>query len=443
MNRLREENVSKLIVQYSLPSITVNVTFSLYLIALQFFIVQGTGLGDHAIAGMGICMPVMMLIGALGALTGAGSSSRISILLGQGNRKKACDVLGNAISLSLVISFVFLLVFFSFFDSLLHLIGATGDIFAYAKDFLILYSPCSVVLILSTCLSSVMRASGYPRKSMLIISLTVVLCLVLIFLFLYVLKWGLKGAALAIDIGSVAGLIPLLVHFLKKGSDLPIRMRSLKLNPHIVWLILNIGFSPFLISFSSALLAFIVNNRLSAYGGDVAIAAYTITNILTLLVYTTLGGLSQGIQPIIGYNYGAKRPDRVFKTVKIAGGSVVVIGLIGLLIAYFFAHPLVELFSPSPMVTEKAIFCLQTVSLGMSFSGLQMIIASFFQSTGFAGKGFFLNISRQFVFMVPLAFIFPVFWGVEGVWYSLPVSELLAVLLYIVLFLLHIKKPAK
>jgi Na+-driven multidrug efflux pump len=439
MDALKKEKISKLIIQYSIPNIIVTVSVALYLLALQFFIVYGTNLGDRAISGIGICFPVMMLISAFGSLIGAGASSRISILLGQGKKGMVCDVLGNAVTLSILIASLFLLVFFLFFDPILRLIGVTEEIYPYAKDFLMLYTPCAIPLVLSTSLANIMRASGHPGKSMFIVSFNLIFSLALIAFSLYVLKLGLKGAALAIDIGASVGLIPLLIHFLKKGCDLPIRIRSLKLNPHIVWLILNIGFSPFLILFSTALLASVVNNRLSAYGGNTAIAAYTITNSLIVVVYMILSGLSQGVQPIIGYNYGTKATDRVFKTVKIVGRSIIVISLTGLIIACFFARPLVELFSPSRVLAEEAVFCMQIVSLGIPFVGLQMLIGSFFQSTGFAGKTFFLNMVRQFIFIIPLAFILPVFWGVEGIWYSLPLSELLAVCLCIALFLLHIK----
>jgi putative MATE family efflux protein len=443
MDALKNEKIGKLIFQYSVPNIIVTVSFALYLLTLQFFIVYGTDLGDRAISGIGICFPVIMLISAFGSLTGAGASSRISILLGEGKKDTAHDVLGNAIMLSVVISSVFLLIFFLFFDFILSLMGVTAEIYSYAKDFLTIYTPCAIPLVLSTCLTSVMRATGHPGKSMLIVSFNLIFSLVLIAFFLYVLKLGLKGAALAISIGSTVGLIPILIHFLKKGCDLPIRIRSLKLKPHIVWLIFNIGFSPFLISFSAALLASVVINRLSAYGGDTAIAAYAIVNSLTSIIYMILTGLSQGIQPIVGYNYGIKRTDRVFKTVKIAGGSVIVVSLTGLVIVCPFARPLVELFSPSRILAEEAVFCMQIGSLGMPFAGLHMLIGSFFQSTGFAGKTFFLNIARQFVFTIPLAFIFPVFWGVEGIWYSLPLSELLTMLLCITMFFIHIKPNMK
>jgi putative MATE family efflux protein len=433
------EKISTLILQYAVPSIIGTVIFALYSVIAQVYIAHGPELGEHAVGGMGICLPVMVLLSALSTLTGVGAASRISIFLGKEDKKAACDILGNAVTLSVIIGLVFTFVFYLLFDSILSLIGATEENSPFVRDFLIFYIPCSVISIVSMCLNSIMRAAGHPKKSVFISLLGLVLNTIFVPLFVFGLKWGLKGAAIAINISSICVFLPTLYHFLNKKSSLQLRMQSLKLSLRKTALILSIGFSPFFIQCSAAIVAFLINNRLNAYGGSPAIEAYTIANTLIIVIILTLSGLAQGIQPIVGYNFGAQRTDRLMKAVKLTCGIGILVGLSGLIVAQFFASSLVSLFSPSHSLEIESINCLHILSLGLPLSGFQMIVSSFFQSIGSAGKAFVLSITRQLLFLVPALFIFPLFWKVKGIWYSVPFSDALSTLLAVIIFLCQFK----
>lgn len=433
------KKISTLILQYAVPSIIGTVVFALYSVTAQVYIAHGPELGEHAVGGMGICLPVMVLLSALSTLTGVGAASRISIFLGKKDKKAACDILGNALTLSVIIGLLFTLVFYLFFNSILSLIGATEENSPFVRDFLLFYIPGSVISIVSMCLNSIMRAAGHPKKSVLVSLLGLVLNTIFVPIFVFGLQWGLKGAAIAINISSICVFIPTLYHFLTKKSSLQLRMQSLKLSLTKTASILNIGFSPFFIQCSAAIVAFLINNRLNAYGGSSAIEAYTIANTLIIVIILTLSGLAQGIQPIVGYNFGAKRTDRLMKAVQITSGAGVLIGLTGLLVAQFFASPLVALFSPSHSLEIESINCLHILSVGLPLSGFQMIISSFFQSIGSAGKAFVLSITRQLIFLLPALFVFPIFWNVKGIWYSVPFSDILSTFLAIFIFLCQFK----
>jgi putative MATE family efflux protein len=434
-NELGSKKISVLILQYAIPSIMGTLVFALYSVIAQVYVAHGPGLGEHAVGAFGICLPITVLIFALSTLTGVGASSRISIFLGKGNKTIACDLVGNAVMLSVIIGLLFTFLFYFFFDPILSLIGTTKDNYPYVRDFLVFYLPCVVVTIVTSCLNNIMRASGHPKKSVSMSLLSLLLNSILVPFFVFVLKWGLQGAAIAINISSVCVFIPTLYHFIKKKSDLPLQIQSLKLNLHRTILILNIGFSPFFIQCSASIVAFIINNRLNTYGGSSAIEAYTIANTLVIVVILILSGLSQGIQPIVGYNYGAKKTDRIIEALKVTSGIGILIGIAALIIAQVFAYPLVSLFSPSRLLAIESVNCIHILSIGLPLSGFQMIISSFFQSIGSAGKAFILSITRQLIFLVPAVFVFPLFWKMKGIWYSVPFSDVLSTLLAVIVFL--------
>ena len=435
IEELKEKKVGKLIMQYAFPSITGMIVLASYLLILQVYIAYGSGLGVHAVGGIGICLPIMVLLTAIGMFPGVGAASGISICLGKEDQETARDLLGNAVTLAIILSLTFTLLFFLFFESILRLIGTTEENYLYVKDFLLIFIPNVVVVIVSGCLNYIMRASGHPKKAMLLLLFGLLLNIVVIPFFLFILKGGIKGAAIAMVLCQWIAFVPNLHHFLKKDNHLPLRMQSLKLNPHIVQLISKIGFSPFLVISSTAIVAFIINNRLTTYGSAFAINTYTISNALLTFFVLILTGLSQGIQPIVGYNYGAGKIDRLFETLKITGITAVTIGIIGWIFTSLFSYPFTQLLSGNNQpVAAEAVRCLRILSIGLPLAGFQLIATSFFQSIGSAGKAFTLSITRQWVFLIPALFVFPLFWQTQGVWYALPFSDASSTLLAAIIF---------
>ena len=441
LDELKEKKVSKLIPQYAIPSIIGTTVFSLYIIIIQIFIAYGEGLGVHAVGGVGICLPIITLIFAISLLTGIGAASHISICLGKDDKETACDLLGNAVTLSVILSLVFTLLFFLFFEPILRLIGTTEENYPYVKDFLSIFIPGAVVIIVSVSLNFIMRASGYPKKSMFLIVLGLVLSIITIPLFLFVFKSGIKGAAIAVILCQLIAFIPTLGHFFMINKTLSFRFQSFKLKLPILKLISKIGFSPFLVNALIAIVAFIVNNRLMTYGGANAINAYTISNTLVTFIVMILLGLTQGVQPIIGYNHGAKKTERLLDTLKITGCIGVAIGITGLLVTNLFSHLFATLFSPdNQLVVIETSRCLRIISIGLPLAGFQMTVSSFFQSIGSAGKAFMLSFTRQLIFLIPALFVFPFFWQTQGVWYALPFSDILSALFAAIILFFQLKE---
>jgi putative MATE family efflux protein len=436
---LKEDKIGRLIVKYAVPNIVGTIVIALYTVINTIYIAYGPGLGERAVGAMSVCMPLTLIGSALCMLTGGGAATRISIALGNNDKQMAYTLLGNAFTLSFILFTVLNIFTLVFIDPILSIIGATGDNIFYAKDFLIIYLPLAVFLMLSISLNNVIRASGHPKKAMTVMLLILIFNIVLVPYFVFVLQWGMKGVAIANSISGIISFIPTIHHFLKKDSDFPLSFKYMNLQWKALKSILDIGISPFLMQFTAAFVAMIINNRLKTYGGTSAITAYGVAYPITILFIWTLSGLSQGVQPVIGYNYGAKRIDRVLKTFKITAFIGVVFGISGLLIALFFSSFLVGIYSTSSKVTSQAILCLKIISFGLPLSGFQMVTNSLFQSIGSAKKAFYLSITRQLVFLVPAAFIFPLIWGVTGVWYSIPVSDLLSTILAIVILFLQLR----
>ena len=440
VNELKDKDIGSLILKYAFPNIIGMLLFISYFIIIQIYIVYFSGLGTIALGGIGICMPIVILLMALSMLTGIGAASQISISLGKEDKETANNLLGNAITITVIIALVFIAIFLLFFKPILLLIGTTEETYPHVKDFLLIFVLGFIVSLLCFCLNNILRASGHPKKAVFLLLIGIIFATISIPLFSYLMNNAIKGSATGIVFSQFVVLIPILTHFLKKDSSVQLSMQTLKLKMPIVKLILKIGLSPFLVMFSVSFVAIIINNRLKFYGGHFAISTYTIVhNFITIFIFI-LSGLSQGIQPIIGYNFGAGKIKRVLDTVKIAGSSGIIIGIVGLIIAYFFSHPFISMFPINDdLVKKEAALCLKVVVISLPLSGFHLIITSFFQSIGSAGKAFLLSITRQWIFLVPALFIFPLYWQVKGIWYSLPFADALSAILAITVFILHLK----
>ena len=425
-DKLATENIAKLIWHYSIPAITGTVVMSLYNIVDRIII--GQGVGPLAISGLALTFPFMIMLMAFGLLIGAGSASRISITLGENDREKAEKILGNAFTLTLLISGTVITLAYIFMHKLLLLFGGTVQTIQYAEEFMKIIIPGNIFSALNYGFNNIMRASGYPRKAMYTMIICAVLNAILAPVFIFGFKMGIQGAAWATNISYFVGTIWVLQHFFRKDSNLRFRKGNFKLNKTIVGSILSIGMSPFSMQLATCLVVIIVNTTLLKYGGDLAIGAYGIINSVNTLIVMILIGLNQGTQPIVGYNFGAKLYDRVFKTLRyatITGSILMSIGFVG---GVFFPHQITALFTTDQHLRDIAAEALRISVLFFPIVGCQIVITNFFQSIGKAKISIALSLTRQFIFLIPGLLIFPLFGGLHGAWAAMPVSDALATL---------------
>lgn len=439
IDELENKKISKLLWQYALPAIVGTMVNSLYNIIDRVYIGHTPGLGDHAIGGLGICLPLMNLITAVGMLVGAGSASRISICLGRGDKETANKIIGNSFLLTILLTGTVVVLLYLFLDPILMAIGATDETFPYAQEFMRYLLPGNIFSTMCFNFNSMMRASGYPQKAMYTMLISVVANVIIAPIFLFKLGLGIKGAAIATIISIFIGLCFVMFHFMNKNSILRLRIVNIRLNTKIVWAIVSIGLSPFFIQIAASAVAFFINHQLRIYGGNVAIEAYAISNTLVMIIIMIIVGLTQGMQPIVGYNYGAKIFERVKETLSYTIKVGVVIGTIGLLLVLFLPSMFVQPFNPSPALADASIKALRTITVMLPLVGFQIVVTNFFQCIGMAAKSIFLSLTRQFLFLIPALFILPPIFGLNGVWYSLPAADFLATVLTATLFLWQLR----
>ena len=438
VNKLASEKIGKLLWNYSLPAIIGTVVMSLYNIVDRIFI--GQGVGPLAISGLALTFPFMNVLLAFGMLIGAGSASRISITLGQNNKEKAEKILANAVILTFLISGTAIILSLIFMNDLLMLFGGTANTVKYAYDFMTIIVPGGIFTALYFGLNNIMRASGYPQKAMFNILLGAIINIVLDSIFIFVFDWGIQGAATATVISYFVGTVNVGIHFFSKTSNLRFHWKYFKLEWEIVKSILSIGMSPFSMQMGASLVVVIINATLLKYGGDFAIGAYGIINSIMMLVVMFIIGLNQGAQPIVGFNYGAGNYDRMFKTLRYTIIIATVFSVVGFAIGSFFSELSVSLFTTDDNLKQIASNALRIGVTMFPLIGFQIVIANFFQSIGKAKMSIFLSLTRQFIFLVPAIFILPLFWGLNGAWASMPLSDGLASIVSFTTFLLFYKK---
>jgi len=420
-NNLATDNIAKLLWMYSLPAMVGTVVMSVYNIVDRIFI--GQGVGPLAISGLALTFPFMIVLMAFGMLIGAGSASRISITLGENNKEKAEKILGNAVTLTFIISGTVVLFAMLFMDDLLYLFGGTTNTIQYAHDYMKIIIPGGVLTALYFGLNNIMRASGHPRKAMFNILLGAVCNIILDPIFIFVFHWGIEGAAIATVISYLVGTINGVTHFMLKSTPLRFHLKNFKLEKEIIKSIISIGLSPFSMQIGTSLVVILINSTLLKYGGDLAIGAYGIINSINMLVVMFIIGLNQGSQPIIGFNYGAKNYDRVFKTLRYA--AIVGTGLttLGFLIGTFLPHQVVSLFTRDESLQQVATVAQRISVMMFPIIGFQIVVSNFFQSIGNAKIAIVLSLTRQFVFLIPAIFLLPPIFGLNGAWAVMPVSD--------------------
>lgn len=421
---LETEPIGKLLLQYSIPAIIAMTVTSVYNVIDSIFI--GHGVGPLAISGLALTFPLMNLVIAFSTLIGVGGAAISSIYLGQKADDKATQVLHNVFMLCLITGVCFGGITYYFLDEILIFFGASQDTLPYARDFMQVLLMGNPVSFLFIGLNNVMRATGYPKKAMLSSLLTVGVNIILAPVFIFHLDWGIRGAATATILAQICGLIWVLNHFLHSSSYIHFRKGYYKLRRHIMASIFSIGMAPFLLNVCASGTVIILNHSFKTYGGDLAIGAYGIVNRVATLFVMVVIGLTQGMQPIVGYNYGAKHYDRVRQALKKAIIAAVSIMSVGWLLSEICPALIVSMFSDDAKLNELAETGLRITILAFPFAGVQIVITNFFQSIGRAKISIFLSLARQLLFLVPLLYTLPHLLGINGVWGSMPISDSIA-----------------
>ena len=441
LNALANEPIGKLLWNYALPAIVAMAASSLYNIIDGIFI--GQGVGADAIMGLAVTMPLMVLAAAFGMLVGVGAATLMSVRLGQKDYEVASKILGNVIVFTLFFGLFLSGVLLVFLDPLLRFFGASDATLPYARDFMQVILVFNVTSHMYFSLNALLRSVGKPRRAMMFTITTVLLNVMLAPLFIYVFGWGIRGAAFATVMAQIIALVFQFRLFSNKSELVHIKRSIFSLDRRIIMDSLGIGMSPFLINVCACLVVVFINRSLAAYGGDVAVGAYGISNRLLFFTTMIVIGIDQGMQPIAGYNWGARKIDRVLGVLRKAllFGSIVT--CTGFVAFNFFARECVSLFTSDAALIDASEHALRLMSTMYPVIGMQIVATAFFQCIGFVRQSIFLSLTRQLIFLLPMLFILPRFYGLDGVWYAIPTADALAIVVTLALLVIQIRKFKK
>ena len=430
---LGTEKIGKLLGQYAGPAIVAMTASSLYNMIDSIFI--GHGVGPMAIAGLAVTFPLMNLSAAFGTLVGVGASTIMSVLLGQKNYEVANKVLGNVVVLNILVGLLFMAFSLAFLDPILYFFGASDVTIVYAREYMQVILIGNAVTHLYLGLNSLLRASGNPKLAMNLTILTVVLNVIFAPVFIFWLKMGIRGAALATVIAQLTALIVILRFFSDKERLLHFRKGIFKIDFRIAKDSLSIGLAPFLMNAAACLVTLFINQQLKRYSGDLAIGAYGIVNRISFLFIMINMGLNQGMQPIAGYNFGARKYSRVMEVYKKTVKFATLVALAGFVVSEVFPHAAVSIFTSDTQLIDLSAKGLRLINLMLPVVGFQMITSNLFQCLGMINKSIILSMSRQLLFLIPLLYFMPMFFDAKGIWLSFPISDLLAAILTAILLI--------
>lgn len=443
-NVLAEKPVGSLLMQYAIPAIVAMAASSVYNIIDGIFI--GQGVGAEAIMGLALTGPLMSLTAAFGAMVGVGAATLMSVKLGQKDYGTAQKILGNVVIMNLTLGIVLGMLLLVFINPILRFFGASDVTLPYARNFMSIILVGNVVTHMYLGLNALLRSTNRPQKAMCATIGTVVLNCILAPIFIFVLGWGIRGAATATIMAQMIMLTWQLRLFSNKDELIHLNRSIIKLDVKIVKESLLVGLPQFLINLCACLVAAMMTRSLTTYGGDMAVGAFGICNRFLLFIVMVVIGLNQGMQPIAGYNFGARRYDRVLGVLNKALIFGSVITLTGFVIGVFFPTPFVSVFAKdSPQLIKLSAHALSCMVMMFPIVGIQIVSTAFFQSIGYAPKSIFLSLTRQLIFLVPAIFILPHLYAdpLEGLWHAAPVADGLASVLAITLLVLQVKKFKK
>ena len=435
---LGQKPVGQLLTQYALPAIVAMTASSLYNIIDRAFI--GQVVGPEAIAGLGITFPFMNLSAAFGAAVGVGASTCISVKLGQHDYKRAEQLLGNTVTLNLIVGFLFMVLSLLFLDPILRFFGASDVTLPYAREFMIVILLGNMVTHMYFGMNAVLRAAGKPRHAMYATLFTVACNIVLVITFVWWFRWGIRGAALATVTSQTLALCWQIWILSDKNELLHLKRGIYRLRSALVRNIIAIGISPFLMNVTSCIIVIFMNNQFVRYGGDMAVGAYSIANSVVMMFFMFVMGMNQGMQPIVGYNYGAERYDRMFRCLWLTIAAATAILLVGWSLSMLFPRQIARIFTTDATLIDLAARGIKLDMLVFFVVGSQAVITNFFQCIGKVKISIFLSLSRQLTLLLPMAYIFPLLWDLDGVWYSMPASDFGSFAMTIPMLIWYMKK---
>ena len=423
--------VGRLLVQYAVPAMIAMTASSLYNIIDRAFI--GQVVGPEAIAGLGVTFPFMNLSAAFGAAVGVGSSTSISVKLGQKDYRTAQQLLGNTVTLNLIIGLCVAVVCLLFLNPILRFFGASDQTLPYAREFMEVILCGNVITHMYFGMNAVLRAASKPRHAMYATIFTVAMNILLDVVFIWWWGWGIRGAAFATLISQTLAMAWQLRLFSNQKELLHLQRGIYRLKSALVKNIISIGISPFLMNVCACVIVIFMNNQFVHYGGDMAVGAYSIANSIGMMFVMFVMGVNQGMQPIAGYNYGANLTDRLMRVLKLSIWAATGIMILGWLIAMFLPYYCARLFTTDDTLISMAIDGIRINMLVFPIIGFQMVVTNFFQCIGRVKISIFLSLSRQLLFLLPLLLVLPLIWGLNGVWAALPASDTISAIVALVM----------
>ena len=431
------EPVGKLLRQYAVPAIVAMTASSLYNMVDSIFI--GQGVGPFAISGLAITFPLMNLSAAFGALVGVGCATLLSVRLGQKDYDTSFKVLGNCVTMNVILGSILTVLAFTFLDDILYFFGASEQTIPYARDYMQVIVLGNVITHLYMGLNAVLRSSGHPQQAMYATMVAVLVNVALDPLFIYVFDMGIRGAAVATVISQSISLVWQLKIFANKQELIHFRRNSFKLRRRIARDTITIGMPQFLMNMAACLVVLLINQGLVRFGGDLAVGAYGIINRLVFVMVMIVIGFNQAMQPIAGYNYGANQMPRVMQVLKLTMIAATMVTTTAFLVFVLGAELVVRAFTTDDELARLSAEGLRIVVTVFPIVGFQMVVANFFQSIGKPGKSIILSLSRQVLVLIPSLLILPQFFGVKGVWWSLPLSDAISTVIAVTLILREIR----
>nr|WP_314497755.1 MATE family efflux transporter [uncultured Prevotella sp.] len=430
--------VGKLLAQYAFPAIIAMIAASLYNIVDRIFI--GQIVGPMAISGLAITFPFINLGAAFGAAVGIGASTSISVKLGQRDYETAENILGNTVTLNLIIGSTFGIICLIFLDPILRFFGASDATIPYARSFMEVILAGNVISHMYFGMNAVLRAASKPRQAMMATIFTVLINIVLDFIFIRLWGWGIRGAAFATVLSQALALCWQMKQLTNKDEILHLKRGIYRLKRHLVENIISIGISPFLMNACACIVVIFMNNQLVKYGGDMAVGAFGIAYSVAMIFIMFVIGLDQGMQPIAGYNYGSQQTDRLMRVLKLTIFAATGIMVTAWLIAHLAPYYCARMFTKDPELIRQSIKAIQINMMMYPIIGFQMVVTNFFQCIGKVKISIFLSLSRQLLFLIPLLVILPNFFNLDGVWASLPSSDFLASLVAAIIMTIYMRR---
>ena len=436
---LETKDIKKLLWAYAMPSIVSQIIASVYNICDRVFL--GQCVGALAIAGLAITMPIMNIVHAFGSLVGVGSSARMSIVLGKKDVNWAEKILGNSMILTFLLGILFVTGGYVFMDRILTMFGASEETIGYAREYMDIVLPGMFMTTVTFNLTGLIRASGYPTKSMWILAGGAILNIILDALFIYGLDWGIAGAAWATTISMTCSAIVAVLHFIQPKSFIRFRRHAWRPKGYIFRNILLIGMSPFLMNVAASGVVALLNRQLIHYGGDLAVGAYGIINTFASLAVMLILGVCMGMQPIAGYNYGAGHPHRLKAVYTLTMKVNVIIGMVAAVLALAIPQILLRAFTKEQELIDIAVPAMRFILVMFALVGFTITNSNFFQSIDKPWIAIVTSLSRQVLFLLPMIYIIPPLFedmgkmGLTGVWASMTISDVLGAALAFVLML--------